>query len=313
MNAKDQLPKGYTPIEYIEYRPKEERLFAYGHFERFRDALEYANHINTVCKESLTKITTYQTQDNVLFCIIIPEHIFDIVNVVKKEECTLLETPINVISNFPPLYRFLDIEGKYVDMFFEKGTLKLTTFEKCKELEDANRKDSKEGQSELFGYDGSYKIQIGFGVGNDTIMLCTSLCSNYKNDKNEVYTKYIEIIDVQGLLLAIADQLKKGGYIVKNIMFGPCFYTEKEFHKDVNSKALREKLDKEQVFDWNEMMKLTNYISGYDIYFQKPIDKRHENEFRLLWIVDNIKKDKDIIVTIPHPEAFCRLIDKKSK
>lgn len=94
-------------------------------------------------------------------------------------------------------------------------------------------------------------------------------------------------------------------------MFGPCFYTEKEFHKDVNSKALREKLDKEQVFDWNEMMKLTNYISGYDIYFQKPIDKRHENEFRLLWIVDNIKKDKDIIVTIPHPEAFCRLIDKR--
>ena len=72
-------------------------------------------------------------------------------------------------------------------------------------------------------------------------------------------------------------------------------------------------MDKEKVFDWDEMTKIANTISGNNMFFQKPIDKRLENEFRLLWIVDNIKKDQDIFVTIPHPEAFCRLIDNSKK
>ena len=220
-----------------------------------------------------------------------------------------VKTPTNVDYNIPILYRFLDLKGEYVDLFFETGNLKLSTFENCKKLEDENRKDTKEGQSELFGYDGDIKMQIDYGVGSDAILLCTSLCSEYKDDKGAIYTKFIEILDVQGLLFAIAEQLTKNGYVIKNILFGPCFYTKKEFHNTVCSDKFREKLDKEKVFDWDEMAKIANTSGGNNMFFQKPIDKRLENEFRLLWIVDNIKKDQDIFVTIPHPEAYCRLID----
>ncbi len=307
MEEKNQLPEGCVPIEYIEYRPQQERLFSYGRFERYKDALEYANHINAICKDIVCNISTWQILNDVVFCIIIPERVFDIVNDIRKEECNALNPSINVTYNTPVLYRF--IEEKYVDSFMKTGKLKLTTFEKCKELKDSIRKDGKEGQSELFGYDGDYKIQIGFGVGGDAIMLSTSLCSKYKNDKGVVYTKFIEIFDVQGLLFAIAEQLNKSGYTVNQILFGPCFYTIKEFHKDVQSSVFREKMEKERVIDWDELSKLSNSIGGYDIYFQKPIDKRLENEFRLLWIVDDIKKDKDIFVTVPHPESYCRIID----
>ena len=36
MEEKRQLPEGYTPLEYIEYRPKQERLFTYGRFEKYK-------------------------------------------------------------------------------------------------------------------------------------------------------------------------------------------------------------------------------------------------------------------------------------
>ena len=143
-------------------------------------------------------------------------------------------------------------------------------------------------------------------------MLCASLCSDYTDSKGVVYNKYIEIFDVQGLLIAIAEQLKGNGYRVKNIMYGPCFYTKKEFHGAVHSEAFREKLDKEQKFDWDEMTKLANSIGDNNMYFQKPIGKLSENEFRLLWIVDDIKKDQDIFVTVPNPKRFCKIIDSNN-
>ena len=310
MEKKFQLPEGYTPLEYIEYRPKQERLFTYGHFDKYKDALAFANHINAISQDDICGITVCQVLDDVVFSIVIPEHVFDIVGDIRKEDGIVFEPPINVTYNCPILYRF--IEEQYVDMFFETGKLKLTTFENCKKLEDANRKDENEGRCDLYGYDGQYKIEIGYGLGSVSFMLCTSLCSDYTDDKGVAYKKHIEIFDAQGLLIAIAEQLKENGYRVKNIMFGPCFYTKKEFHGVVHSEAFREKLDKEQKFDWDEMTKLANSIGGNNMYFQKPVDKRWENEFRLLWIVDEIKKDQGVFVTVPNPERYCRIKDSNN-
>lgn len=309
MDKNNQLPEGYTPIEYIEYRPKQEQFFAFGQFERFKEALELAKRINASFGKDVCNITNIQIPENVLFCVIFPESVFEKVDYINREECTMCKTPTNVAYNIPILYRF--IEAQYVDMFFETGKLKLTTFDNCKNLEDEIRKDTKEGQSELYGYDGEVKMKMEFGVGSDAILLCTSLCSEYKDKNGTIYDKYIEIIDVQGLLFAIADQLIKNGYVINNILYGPCFYTKKEFHNTVCTEKFIEKLDKEKVFDLDEMAKIANTIGGNNMFFQKPIDKRLENEFRLLWIVDNIKKGQDIFVTIPHPEVYCRLIDKK--
>ena len=190
-----QLPEGYTPVEYIEYQPKQEQLFAFGQFERYKEALELEKRINASFGKDICKITYTQIPENMLFSVVFPESVFEKVDYINKEECTRCKTPTNMVYNIPLLYRFLDIKGEYVDMFFEKGILKLTTFDNCKKLEDENRKDTKEGQSELFGYEGDIKMEIGFGVGSDAILLCTSLCSEYKDDKGAIYTKFIEIFD----------------------------------------------------------------------------------------------------------------------
>ena len=304
-----KLPEELQAVEYIEYHPKQETIYVFGQFERYRDALELAKRINLSCDETICGINSFQIQDNVLFCIVFPEHVFEKIDYLKKEECNILNIPTIFNYNIPILYRF--IEEKYIDSFMETGVLKLTTFDKCKKLEDENRKDDKEGRSDLYGYDGQYKFQIGFGVGSDVIMLCTSLCSDYQDSNGKIYKKYIEIFDIQGLLFSITEQLKKDGYSIISILFGPCFYSKKEFHKEVSAEKFREKLEKKQSFDWDELTKLTHSITGNDIYFQKPLDKRNENEFRIIWIVDNLKKDNDIFVTIPNPQKFCRIIETK--
>ena len=305
------LPEGYTPLEYIEYRPKQEQLFAFGQFEKFKEALEFAKRIDSSCGKIVCNINCFQVPEDELFRVIFPESVFEIVDFLQKDDCIRYDLQINVIYDIPILYRF--IEEQYVDEFFKTGNLKLTTFENCKRLEDDIRRDSREGRSKLYGYDGEYTIEMDFGVGSDAIMLCTSLCSEYKDNKGTKFDKYIEIFDAQGLLFAIAEQLTKNGYVINAILFGPCFYTKKEFHDTVDSKAFRETLDKEHKFDGDEMMRIANTIGGNNMFFQKPINKRKENEFRLLWIVDNLEKNKDIFVTIPHPEAYCKLIDNNKK
>ncbi|MBQ7736112.1 MAG: hypothetical protein IJT61_09355 [Bacteroidales bacterium] len=164
-----------------------------------------------------------------------------------------------------------------------------------------------EGRSLLYGYDGEYKIQFDVGVGSEAIMLCASLCNSYTNDKGISCSQSIEIFDVPGLVIAIAEQLQSKGYKVRSILHGSCFYTEKEFHQVIDSENFRKKLDK-GVFDYDEMTKINQSISGYNIYFQKAVEKRMENEYRMIWLVDDLKEGENFMVTIQNPEKYCRKV-----
>ncbi|MBO4654847.1 MAG: hypothetical protein J5644_04820 [Bacteroidales bacterium] len=300
-----KLPEGYTPLEYIEYRPKQVQQYVYGNFERFKDASQLAKKINDSCKNVVCGITISQTPDDVSFRVVFPESVFNQVDFINKQDCEIVKPPVMFTYNIPKVYRF--VEEKYIDSFFETGKLKLTTFEKCKQLEDANRNDANEGVSVLNGYDGKYRFECKMGVGSDVIMLCTSLCNSYSDSNRIPFGQSIEIFDIQGLMIAIAEQLKEKDYNIKGMLYGPCFYSEKEFHGKIDSAAFREKQDV-GVFDWDEMIKINQSISGPNIYFQKPIDKRTETEFRMIWLVDDIKGDEDVFVTIQDPRKYCRKV-----
>ena len=41
-----KLPEELQAVEYIEYHPKQENIYVFGQFERYRDALELAKRIN---------------------------------------------------------------------------------------------------------------------------------------------------------------------------------------------------------------------------------------------------------------------------
>jgi hypothetical protein len=88
---------------------------------------------------------------------------------------------INININFfrpwqvsvPPLIRYM--ETKHIEEFYETGKLMLTTFERCKTIEDKSRQDKSEGicNFEVNHNNGQINgIQV---VGKQSYMLCTSL------------------------------------------------------------------------------------------------------------------------------------------
>lgn len=93
MIDKEKLPEGITPVEYIEYSSKQETMFMFGQFEKFKDAQEFANRINSSCEKEACQINCYQTPDNVLFGVISPEHIFEKTDYIKREECKTFNPP----------------------------------------------------------------------------------------------------------------------------------------------------------------------------------------------------------------------------
>lgn len=107
MKKKNQLPEGYTPIEYIEYHPKDEQYFAYGRFERGKDALDCANRINERCNESVCRITLNPFPNDILFSIVVPERVFAHFDEIRKEDCVALTPPVPCDYNTPILYRFM--------------------------------------------------------------------------------------------------------------------------------------------------------------------------------------------------------------
>src|SRR4051812_39108331 len=83
--------------------------------------------------------------------------------------------PINI--GLPYIYRYMD--EKYIDLFFEKGTLRISSFKKFIQYPDEIRGDKSEGS-------GSYETKSNEGfqyllmtnTGSNAYMFCTSLIAS---------------------------------------------------------------------------------------------------------------------------------------
>jgi len=78
--------------------------------------------------------------------------------------------------NLPTLFRYIAVT--YIDRFFEEGTLQLTTYERCKSLEDAARRDVDDGKQQWTVSDGNYVVAGLQTVGRRSYLFCTSLRSD---------------------------------------------------------------------------------------------------------------------------------------
>lgn len=69
------------------------------------------------------------------------------------------------------IYRYLNRE--FVDAFFDTGKLMLSSFDRCRTLEDA-RGDPREGKANFFVKSGEHAVSGGFNSGRNTRLLCGS-------------------------------------------------------------------------------------------------------------------------------------------
>ena len=81
--------------------------------------------------------------------------------------------PIDIY--LPNIYRYMDTQ--FIDLFFEKGILRLSSFKKFKEYPDEIRGDKNEGNGSVTGTTdkSGFQFHVMSNLGSDSYMLCGSI------------------------------------------------------------------------------------------------------------------------------------------
>lgn len=310
MKKGHQLPIGYQPIDSLPIATEKTYILPY---ESEQEAVGKLNQLQNNYPSLLYNIEVIVEPHPVEYNLIVP---LGALKYLTPEEQSLAEpyfAPIQYNVYSPILYRFFSKE-EYIDNYVEKGELMLSTFARCKKLEDATRCDGKEGMSTLIGEEEEYRVEMSMGVGDNAFMLCTTLSNSYKDGSGIVADRYLEIFDIQGLIQAITKQLVDDGYDVHQVLCGPCTYSNKtlEGRLDGDVKKMLDLMETTHTFNPEYMIAMQSKIGGPHMYFQKPIEKAVECEYRILWLVENLHGSETKKVTIPEPKKYARKVVVKS-
>lgn len=215
--------------------------------------------------------------------------------------------------NVPAVNRY--IETKFADEFFENGSLRLSTFPHYTAIEDASRRDEREGQANFQFTRSGLRIAGWQNVGKRSYVMCTStseapvLMTLFNCDN------YIRIANV----LAFADAVSRyiPGFIGGHI--GPCIYrtsreitrsTKLQFGVDTFAKAFADGVTDENALgaateqSRAQMSADLHAEIQFEHFFLKEHTFSNQSEFRIVW---NVAHDAEEYLHVKCPEAiaFC--------
>lgn len=205
----------------------------------------------------------------------------------------------------PVVFRFM--EECYIDQFLESGTIQISTFKHCSRLEDSTRLDKKEGRSTILGVKGTYTMKSEMKMGDDVFILCTSLSSRYIKPDGSNSNTALEIYNLGGFVDACYEALKQSGYHILNVTLGPCFYSEKTVYGALSDDDIN-KLSDSKNLTLDDIFRIPSNIAGPKMYFQKPLEKAVEQEFRIIWHVYPEPQENTLIIKIDNPTKYARKV-----
>ncbi len=297
------IPDGYVQLESIHYSLEREMYelvldYSQSNSERVDDLL---------IKSSNCIVARYIDLIPLKISLIVPE---DQVSLLTQEERDQLapykEDRFEIISRCPQLIRFIDKE--YAEQFFKEGVLRLSSFEKCKTLEDQKRCDNDEGVADLIGKKEDYNIKMRFGIGSNPFLLCASY---FMSTPEEIKNADGTVAGESGIIIKNPDEFVKQvfealiaqGLHITNVLWGPCHYSNKTITKQLVHEP---KLFDKKSFDAKALIQFANGVAGYDIFFEKSQMFKHEMEWRFVFICEEEHPDT-IDIQVKQPNLFCGL------
>ena len=203
----------------------------------------------------------------------------------------------------PYVYRYMQRE--FVDLFFEQGILRLSSFSSFSKHKDEERLDSQEGRGVVTNVDfgGSGQTVIaGIGQGHDAYVLCGAMKHSGELLSSFSVDSGFRINDTTAFGCAIASAIPgfRGG------LEGACIYAERRTVSrkagPVDFESMRVSPEAKEL-DMGKMFSAIFNIAGDDLYFLKQKAYEHQCEYRLLWSAANPKDYID--VTCPEAREFC--------
>jgi len=220
---------------------------------------------------------------------------------------------IEILPPSPPLNAFIPmvvryLEKEFVDLFFEKGILRLSSFRKFHNHLDEQRGDKKEGNNIIVGQSKTQTVFSAINHGNDAFVLSTSLV-NSKSLMGELnYNSGFVIEDPLKFIQLVGNKLSD----LKGLLFGPCLYQENKMLKrkiqDFSMDSLKNE-DGLPGIDMNKLFALSNQAGGNDVFFSKTYEYLNQHEFRFLWFVWSNGVSDFIDIECPEARECCSIIE----
>jgi len=213
-----------------------------------------------------------------------------------KESCSFQFQPY-----IPPVFRYL--ERRFVDDFFSKGELQLSTFLKCRKHPDEQRCDIDEGCGTIEYNINGTPARTEMQVGLDSYMLCTSLmCA----DQLFVDFKCDSCIKIKDPL-SFADIVARKLHEVNKVLFGPCQYMPNRIidRRDAIEPHCQNDQDYQTLFQ-NKVVKGIPHVQ-----FRKHNDFCNQREYRFLWAIENaIRLEEPKVIEVPEALQLCSRRDR---
>ena len=208
----------------------------------------------------------------------------------------------------PYVYRYM--QRDVVDLFFEQGILRLSSFSSFSKHEDEERLDSQEGRGVVSNIDHAgtgQTVIAGIGQGHDAYVLCGAMKHSSELLSTFSVNSGFRINDTTSFGCAIASAIPRfrGG------LEGACIYADKRVVSrkagPVDLESMRISPERKEL-DMGKMFAAISNIAGDDLYFLKQNTYEHQCEYRLIWTAASSQDYID--VTCPEAREFCTRFEK---
>lgn len=309
MQKNNKLPDDVQQLEYISMKiNKRPKLYVIKGFEIQENALQ--RMITFLSKKNNPSALWMEYIQNHDWCVIFDETLLPYVT--KKEETALCRTsyPTPIIQYTPRVFRYMD--EQYIDEFFNKGRLRLSSFASFKKHENSNLRDENEGEVTLIMKFQGYKSEARLVVGHSSFVLCGTHMDNEQNYDTFSTNAAFSIENIQGFCEAISAAIKKKyGYEILYVNQGPCKYMQSREHEvDVFEYDYKEIMQgygiNESSVNFDTMQKMNSQYLQEHGFFLKQNKYALEYEYRMLWHIEEDEIPEFIDVTVPEAVKFCK-------
>jgi hypothetical protein len=211
----------------------------------------------------------------------------------------------------PRLYRHM--EAKYVDSFFNDGSLRLSSFEQFAKHPDEKLRDTGEGKGVRYGLGSQATIALVGGRGMDCYVLCATLHNTEGVRRQFGHSDAcIAIDDILGFANAISLKIP----FFTHGFEGPVIYQdETTIKRNIGAVKAEELIERYKNPDGTVRMdmiqELAQMTGGIEEYFVKYSRHAQECEYRLLWATGG-NVEPFIEIKVPGAIRFCRHVTKES-
>lgn len=213
----------------------------------------------------------------------------------------------------PNIYRYMD--KQFIDLFFEKGILRLSSFKKFREYPDEIRGDKNEGNGSVTGTTdkSGFQFHVMSNVGSDAYMLCGSIIDSDAIRNTFKTDSCFRIVKPLDFSVAVSNAIL--GF--KQSFQGFCNYREHRLIKklipgmDINDFTGPEGTI---IIGGQKGNERTNQIlgNGIDLMFLKEKKYQDQCEYRFVWTINTQFFTMSDYIDIECKEAvqFCERVEQ---